>query len=101
MHSDELGYFIQRRADPVIAQIERIVDLRPADIDVHPFNVMVGRIVDAVRRAHAVGSAPGAFQLRRAAIDGKLGGVIEDDEHFLTMVMEMLAYARMGMNHTA
>jgi len=98
----ELRNLVQRRAHPVVVQVEIVIGLGEADIDVHPLDRLVGWIVDAVRVAHAVGGTGGRLQRGGAAVDGELGVVaVQDHEHLFTGIVEMLADAAMGLDDAA
>jgi hypothetical protein len=73
LHGDELRDRVLRHAHPRISEVGGIIDLRSANIDVHPFHRLVGGVVDGVRATHAVGRADGRFEQRGAAVYGELG----------------------------
>src|SRR5579872_885630 len=92
MHGHEYRYRIQRHIDARIPKIESVIlAFHTADVDIHPLNRPVARIVDSVRMTHPAGSAGGTFQNGRASIDGKLGLPVENHEHLFAFVVEMMA----------
>src|SRR5262249_11317331 len=60
-----------------------------------------GWVGEGVRGTHAVGRADGRFEQRGATVDGELGLAGEDDEHFLTAIVEMLADAAVRRDDAA
>ena len=99
--ADELGNGIKRLVLQRIAQVEGVIYLRHAHVDVQPLERFVGRVIDAVRMAHAVRHARRALKQRCAAIDRKLRLAIEDHEHLFAPVMEVLADAAVRVDYAA
>src|SRR5580698_8068811 len=101
MHGNELGDLVLRHTHPVVTEIEGVIDLRRADVYVHPFHIMIRWIVDGVRGSHAVWRSRRAFKQRGATIDGEFRLAIQDHEHLFAVIVKMLAYTGMGMKDTA
>ena len=102
VHADELRNRIERGADTVVAEVERVVDAAEGrHVDVQPLHRRVGRVVDRVRVAHARRRARRPFQRRGPAVDRELRFAVENDEHLLAVVVEMRADARLRLDHAA
>ena len=71
------------------------------DVDVHPLDWLIGGVVDAVGVAQTAWSPGRTFQHRGSAVDGELSFAIQDDEHLLAFVMEVLTDTAPGRDDTA
>ena len=67
---------------------------------IHCTGLSVG-VVDRVRVTHARGRAGGSLQRRRPAVDGELRFAVEDDEHLLAVVVEVLPDAGFRLDGAA
>ena len=91
------GGILCRDVGARVPQVEGVV--QPLDgrhIDVHEFHRMVRRIVDGVRVPHAAGGADGSLEYRRSPVDRELRLAIEDDEHLLALIVEVMAHPAAG-----
>ena len=61
----------------------------------------VRRVVDRVRVAHPCRCAGRSLQGRRPPVDRELCFAVEDDEHLLAVVVEVLADAGLRLDHAA
>src|SRR6185312_11198036 len=84
-----------------ITEIEGVIDLRHADVDVQPLQRLVRWIINTVRMTHAVRHTRRTLNQRGAAIDSKLRLAIQDHEHFFAPVMEVLAYPTVRVDYAA
>ena len=94
LHAHELRDRIERGADPAVAQVEGIVHAAERrHVDVHPLDRLVGRVIDRMRMPHPGGRAGGPFQRGRPTVDGELRFPVEDHEHLLAVIVEVLTDA--------
>src|SRR5439155_10551926 len=90
MHGHEDRNRIDLRADASVIQIERVIrSFNHGNIDVHPLDRLITSVVDGVGVSRPADSASGSLQNRCAAIDGELSFAVEDDEHFLAVVVKV------------
>ena len=102
LHAHELRHRIERRADAPVTEIERVVDAAERrHVDVHPLHRLVRRVVDRVRAAHPRGRAGRSLQRRRPPVDRELRFAVEDDEHLLAVVVEVLPDAGFRLDDAA
>ena len=100
-HGHENGYRVFGNADPVVPQIEGVIfALDRGDGDVHPLGRPVRGVVDAVGAPLPAGRSGRTLNRGGPPVDGELGLIVEDDVHLLHPVVEMVADASPGMQHS-
>ena len=100
-HGHENGYAVFGDVDPVVPQIEGVIlSLDRGDGDVHPLRRPVRWVVDAVGASLPAGRSGRTLNRGGPPVDGELGLVVEDDVHLLHPVVEMVADASPGMQHS-
>ena len=90
------------RADARVAEIEVVVDARnERDVQVHPLHRRRTGVVDGVGVTGAAEHAGRSLHRGRAPVDGELRFAVEDDEHLLDHVVEVMTDAGSCGNHAA
>ena len=98
----ERGDRIERRADARVAEIEVVVDAGDErHVQIHPLHRRRPGIVDRVRVAGPAEDAGRALHARRAPVDRELRFAVEDHEHLLDDVVEVMADAGARRNDAA
>ena len=73
-----------------------IVAISVSDAEVHKLCVLISVVVDAVRLPRAAWNHSSSLQSRRVTIVRVLRGVIEDDIHFLAVIVKMVSNTGLG-----
>ena len=93
---------VERRADAGVAEIDVVVDAGDErHVQVHPLHGPGPRVVDRMRVAGPAQHTRRALHARRAPVDRELRFAVEDHEHLLDDVVEVMADAGARRNDAA
>src|ERR1700735_3995622 len=96
MQAHELWYGVKRNPYTRITKIKGVVGFAQTDVDIEPLHGLVGSVIDAMGVANAIRRTCRPLKHGGAPVNRELGFAVENDKHFLALVMEVLADSALG-----